>query len=65
MSTQGYVVRCTEATAMKMKEKDEGRPAGQSHFQAALGIPLETDERVPEGHIEVRCNGVLVKRYYV
>lgn len=61
----GYVVRCTEATAMRMKEKDESRPSGQSQFQAALGIPLEVDENVPDGHIEVRCNGVLVKRYYV
>lgn len=65
MTTRGYEVRCTEATAIKMKEKDESRPDGQSHFQAALGIPVVTDENVPVGHIEVRCNGVLVKRFYV
>jgi hypothetical protein len=64
--TQGYEVRCTEATAMKIKEKDtERRQAGSSPFQPALGVPLVTDEEVPEGHVEVRCNGVLVKRYYV
>jgi hypothetical protein len=61
----GYEVRCTEETAIKMKEKDDSRPSGQSHFQAALGIPVVVDPEVPEGHIEVRCNGVLVKRYYV
>lgn len=62
---QGYEVRCTEATAMKMKEKDDARPDTQSTFQAALGMPLVTDENVEVGAIEVRCNGVLVKRYHV
>lgn len=61
---QGYEIRCTEATAVRMKKKVNKRPVGQSDFQAALGMPLVTDERVPDGHIEVRCNGVLVKRYY-
>lgn len=60
-----YEVHCTEATVLKMKEKDDSRPAGQSSFQAALGMPVIVDEEVPEGHIEVRSNGIIVKRYYV
>lgn len=65
MSEKGYVVNCTEATAMKMKEKDESRPDTKSTFQAALGIPVVVSEEIPPGHIELRCNGVLVKRFYV
>ena len=65
MTERGYVVKCTEATAVKMKEKDDSRVDTQSTFQAALGIPVVVDEEVPVGHVEIRCNGVLVKRFYV
>lgn len=60
-----YEVRCTEATAQKIKEKDQSRPDGQTAFQAALGVPVVTDERVPEGVVELRSNGELVKRYTI
>lgn len=60
-----YELRCTEETALKIKEKDDSRPAGQSTFQATLGIPIVTDENVPVGVIEMRSNGVLVKRYTI
>lgn len=58
-----YEIRCTEASAMKLKEKDDSRPPGRSSFQAALGMPLVVDENIPENYIEVYDNGVLVKRY--
>jgi hypothetical protein len=62
---RGYEVRCTQLSADKLKERDANRPEGQSTFQATLGMPVVIDENVPDGHVEVRCNGVLVKRYHI
>lgn len=58
-----YEIRCTEASAIKLKQKDDSRPEGVSSFQATLGMPLVVDERIPEDYIELYDNGVLVKRY--
>jgi hypothetical protein len=60
MSQENPEARCTEATALRMKE-GEISPMYATTFQAALGIPLVISEEVPDGRVQFWMDGKMVR----